>query len=60
MTATQAESAVRRATSASSHRTPRTPSMVVSPRRMASEKQTVRLIDVGCGRSHITTCIPAR
>ena len=30
------------------------------PRRMASEKQTVRLIDVGCGRSHITTCIPAR
>ena len=40
--------------------TPRTPSTLVSPRRMASEKHTVRRMEVGTGRSHITTRIPAR
>ena len=41
-------------------RTAVTSSTVVSPKRMACEKQTVRRMAVGCGRSVITTARPAR
>ena len=37
-----------------------TPSTTVSPNRIASEKHTVRRIDVGCGRSVSTRRMPAR
>ena len=40
--------------------TARTPSTVVSPSVMAGEKQTVRRMAVGRGRSVMTTCRPLR
>ena len=49
-----------RADAALSHSTPRTSSTQTAPRRIASEKHTVRRMDVGTARSHITTCMPAR
>ncbi len=48
------------ASSAVSARRASTPSTTVSPNRMASEKHTVRRIDVGCGRSVSTRRMPAR
>ena len=47
-------------TSSSTARRAETPSTAISPRRTASEKQTVRRMEVGAAVSHRTASIPAR